>query len=217
MRPLIGLVIICSVIGSLALAIASAANVSADTIIPGDYNVTGKETWDAAGSPYVVQGNLTVKSTGQLTITAGVEVQIAADRHFVVQNGGTLVVTGNSGDPVVIASISENFYALRFDSGANAQLEHCDIRHAGAHAYVPIDIYASNISIDHCNIHDNGVGSVYTLRIFGAGLSPTISNTIIQNNAGQVGNHPTRRLVVTFLPYLHRRAAILKEVYTTIS
>jgi hypothetical protein len=117
-------------------------------------------------------------------------VQIAADRQFVVQNGGTLVVTGNSGDPVVITSISENFYALRFENGANAQLEHCDIRHAGAQAYVPIDIYASNVSIDHCNVDDNGVGSACALRIFGAGLSPTISNTNIQNNAGQVSNHP---------------------------
>ncbi len=50
MHPLIDLVIVLSVIGSLALAIICVVNVSADTITPADDNVNGEEIWAAGGS-----------------------------------------------------------------------------------------------------------------------------------------------------------------------
>ena len=45
--------------------------VSADTIVPGGY-VSG--TWTAAGSPYLVQGDITVHADSTLNIEPGVEV-----------------------------------------------------------------------------------------------------------------------------------------------
>src|SRR5438094_383611 len=50
-----------------------AASAAADTIVPGG-NVIN-ETWTAAGSPYVVQGDVTVPAGAFLDIQAGTEVQ----------------------------------------------------------------------------------------------------------------------------------------------
>ncbi|QWK10932.1 MAG: hypothetical protein KNN16_01350 [Thermoflexus hugenholtzii] len=46
------------------------AEAEGPTIIPGG-TITGSVTWTAAGSPYIVQGSVTVADTGQLTIEPG--------------------------------------------------------------------------------------------------------------------------------------------------
>ena len=56
--------------------LAFAATASAQTTIPG--GVLGTDTWDLVGSPYIVEGDITVASGATLTIEGGVEVRMAS-------------------------------------------------------------------------------------------------------------------------------------------
>jgi len=72
---------------------------SAQTTIPGG-NVSG--TWTVVGSPYLVQGNITIAPQSSLTIDAGATVYIAHDSKITVE--GTLMVNGTSSSEVLFAS-----------------------------------------------------------------------------------------------------------------
>ncbi|MGD2105335.1 MAG: right-handed parallel beta-helix repeat-containing protein, partial [Anaerolineae bacterium] len=171
----------------LILCVARArvsAPAHADTIFPGNYVVTTEETWSVGGSPYVVHGSLSVASTGHLHLEPGVEVQIGSGEVFDVQNGGTLTALGTAADPITITSISANFIGLRLWSGSHASLAYCDLSLAGHSAWPPLDIQSSDVTVDHCTIRDSGVGSGYAVGLAGTGLSPSLTNTIVENNTG---------------------------------
>ena len=57
-------------------------------------------TWDASGSPHLVQGNVTVPSGRQLNITAGATVVFQG--NFTITVEGTLDCRGNISSPVVL-------------------------------------------------------------------------------------------------------------------
>ncbi len=75
-------------------------------------NITSSETWTLAGSPYIIQSNITINGTALpvLTIEAGVEVRIDPDRYIIVGHNsselyaGGLCVMGTDGLPVVFTS-----------------------------------------------------------------------------------------------------------------
>lgn len=158
--------------------------VHADTIIPGDHTVTGEETWGADGSPYVVEGFLSIASTGHLILEPGVEVRIESGHVLDVQGGGTLTAEGTEPDPITITAISGYFIGLRLWSGAHASLAYCDVSNAGYSGWPAVDIQATDVTLDHCTIHDNGVGSGQAVKLTGTGLSPALTNTTIENNTG---------------------------------
>lgn len=60
------------------------------------------ETWDAAGSPYVLGADLTVSTAATLTILPGVEVQLAPDVMLYVE--GELIARGESASPIVFTA-----------------------------------------------------------------------------------------------------------------
>jgi hypothetical protein len=64
-------------------------------------DITGLENW-TSDNLYVVDGNLTVTSTGALAIQAGTIVKIKPGFEILVQ--GQLVLQGNSGSPVIFTS-----------------------------------------------------------------------------------------------------------------
>lgn len=77
--------------GLLFVAIASSFSLAwATDVPPGD--ITG--IWTAGGSPYIVQGHLTVPSLQQLTIEPGVEVRF--NGPYVLKVIGTLMAKGTA-------------------------------------------------------------------------------------------------------------------------
>src|SRR5262245_54624871 len=93
-------------------AAALAAPAAADTIIAGG-NVIN-QTWTTAGSPYIIQGDITVPNGASLTIEAGVEVRAASSDSQMSSDttkvevfiDGVLDVNGTSGNPVTFRGVS---------------------------------------------------------------------------------------------------------------
>jgi len=169
--------------------------VRAETIIPGDYVVTGTETWESDGSPYIIEGSLSVASTGHLILEPGVEVQIQSAKVFEVQTGGTLAAEGTVPEPITITAISGHFYGLRLWSGSHTSLAHCDISSAGYDGYPAVDIQATDVTLDHCTIHDSSACGV---QLVGVGLSPVLTNTTIENNTGHAVYQSTLDMTPTY-------------------
>src|SRR2546430_10707247 len=58
------------------LVLAWASHAAASTTVSG--GIVANQTWTAAGSPYLVQGDVTIPAGGQLTIEPGTIVQMAS-------------------------------------------------------------------------------------------------------------------------------------------
>ena len=104
---------------------------AAQTMVPSG-NLVGSQTWTAAGSPYVVQGDLTVPAGITLTLEAGAVVHLgpgddqaanADSARAELRVAGTLTVNGTAGSPAVVRSGAatpgpSDFYGVVFLAGA---------------------------------------------------------------------------------------------------
>jgi hypothetical protein len=77
------------------------------TTVPGQ-TIDGETTWTAAGSPYLVTGNITIADTGTLTIEPGVVVKFNSGR--LVQVDGLLDVQATADQRVVFTSYRDDQY-----------------------------------------------------------------------------------------------------------
>ena len=118
-----------------ALALAAAVPGAAATTVPGG-TIATSTTWSLAGSPYVVQGTVTVGAGTTLTVAAGVQVRFAIGTQLDVVDGGSLVAQGSAGQPVAFTSDVASpgrgdWYYIRAFAGARLRLTHCEIAWAG--------------------------------------------------------------------------------------
>jgi PKD repeat protein len=176
---------------SLALAVpALAAPLTAATTVPGG-NVSG--TWDMAGSPYLVNGNITVPAGGTLTIEPG--VQVIFQSWYSLTVNGTLNADGTASDPILFtAATSPGWLGIRFISADDSSsLTYAIVEKGHATGADPLNngggiyIDSSSPTISHSTIRNN------LAKISGGGIYLTnsnatlVGNTIINNQAGQGG------------------------------
>ena len=159
--------------------------------VPNGY-ISRPITWDSSqlnGSPFVAE-YITVVNGGWLTLTAGTTISMTSSAGIHISGGGYFNVTGTGSQPVTITSLnsSSTMHRLQIDSGSHVFLEYCDISRVVNTEYYSLEISGSDVLIDHCNIHDN-FSNQGAVRINGVGLSPTIQNTVIQNNVGYAIYH----------------------------
>lgn len=113
----------------------------ASTTIPGGNIIN--QTWTPAGSPYIVQGDITIPAGAFLTIQAGTTVVFAASDLMVagvdtarveLTVNGTLTVAGTSASPVAFQAqtgvSAGTWYGIVVNSGAtSASISNATIRH----------------------------------------------------------------------------------------
>ena len=145
------------------------------------------------GRPFISLPTINVNDGGHLTLSPGTELQMEGARGLWVQSGGTLTAAGTASDPSVLAArdVAAPFVKLGFLPGSAGSLTHFDLSGAGASSSPALQIESSDVSLNHCTIHDNVAGSGAALYLSGAGLSPTIANTTIENNSGRAAHQTT--------------------------
>ncbi|MFO0686438.1 MAG: DUF4215 domain-containing protein [Sandaracinus sp.] len=167
--------------------LTGAPSASAQTMVPGG-NIA-IQTWTPAGSPYIVQGDITVLAGGSLTIQAGTVVRFASTdgvgsgtdsgRVELIVNG-TLAVTGTAAMPVSFAAqtgtSSSAWYGIRAMSGSSVSIAGATIQNAS---------YAVR--------SENGAPTLDTTTVsncqsgaYVAGGSATITGTIFTGEADAV-------------------------------
>jgi parallel beta-helix repeat protein len=157
------------------------------TVYGGD--VSG--TWNASGSPYRIEGDLTVPAGQTLTIEAGAEVSFQSWYSLTVN--GTLLAEGTAGSPILFTgTTSPGWLGIRFVGASDSsRLTYAIVENGHATGADPLNkgggIYIENSSpvISHSTIRDN------LAKASGGGIYLTNSNatltanTIINNQAGQ--------------------------------
>ncbi|MBU0520258.1 right-handed parallel beta-helix repeat-containing protein [bacterium] len=152
----------------------------AETIIP-EGEVTG--IWTQAGSPYLIEGNISVPSGRFLLINPGVEVVF--QNHFRLEINGRLQALGLETDSIYFraADTSAGWHGIRFlEADDYCILSYCDIRHGkgvdveglpfwsrrGGGVYVQ----DSELLVENCTFTDNWA------EFGGGGLHCNGSNSI---------------------------------------
>ncbi len=108
-----------------------AGNASGGVAINGA-TMTISSAWTAAGSPYVVLGDVTLESGATLTIGPGVTVQFAQYTGLWIK--GNLSAVGTSVSPITFTGTTETpgwWRALNIHEAGSATFDHCAISYAG--------------------------------------------------------------------------------------
>ncbi len=133
---------VCPLIAGIALWAGAGEAARASTTIPGGNIIN--QTWTPAGSPYIVQGDITIPAGAFLTVQAGTTVVFPASdsqvsgldsSHVEITVNGTLSVAGTAVSPVNFQAQSGTaagtWYGIVVGSGAaSASISHASIRHA---------------------------------------------------------------------------------------
>ncbi|MCK4823673.1 T9SS type A sorting domain-containing protein [bacterium] len=138
----------------------------AQTIIPGGY-VSG--TWDSTGSPYLVQGEITVHDDSSLYILPGVTVNFEGRYLFVVD--GYISAIGNESDSIRFTAGSAGWLGMMITSGNSSagdslRLSYCVFSAGnqtgtgyGAGAALHI-ADTDDVSVSHCVFVDNKTSAI---------------------------------------------------------
>jgi hypothetical protein len=151
--------------------------VSAETTIPAG-NVSG--TWTAAGSPYLVQGSITIPADSMLTIEPGVDVNFQG--LYGLNVNGLLEAVGTETDSIHFfpADIGVSWWGILFENAPDSShLAYCTVSYVGTiiFGYGGIRCTNSNPVITHCRISNNN--SRVNNPTLGGGIALNNSNAEI--------------------------------------
>jgi RHS repeat-associated protein len=166
------------------------------THISGQTYTTNQE-WTTSGSPYVVDGTVTVASGVTLTVDPGVIVKFNGTAVGLTING-TLSAIGTSGSRITFTSYQDDtaggdtngdgtattgakgqwrsIYGL---SGGHVNISYADIRYGGSSSSAGmVDTYGSNtqVALDHDTLSYSGIADLWeNFNVVGAVTNTTIS------------------------------------------
>ncbi|TKJ37254.1 hypothetical protein CEE37_14165 [candidate division LCP-89 bacterium B3_LCP] len=162
-------------------------------------NIYGGEvggTWDLAGSPYLIWGDITIPGElgepNPLVIEPGVEVIFQG--HYAITVSGILEAIGTQSDSIhfTVADTIERWRGIRFiDAYYPSYLSFCIIEYGRADEWATdpygggIYCYNSSPEITHCTVRRNSA-------LFGGGIhcwyysSPIIDNCNVSENSAEV-------------------------------
>lgn len=155
-------------------------------------DITTSITWNLAGSPYIVQGDIHVTSGSLLTIDAGVIVKFDSGAKLRTHTGCSIVAVGTVGNRILFTSNSGtpapyDWYAVHVDQSPASSFSYCVFEYGQFN----LNISQSDPTVSHCTSRS----SMYGITCEGA--SPQIESCdIIQNMNGVVIYGPDSAPVV---------------------
>jgi len=151
--------LLAGVVGMISVA-------GADTIIPGG-NVSG--TWAASGSPFLIQGEITVPSGQTLNIEPGVQVIFQGHYKLTVSSNAILSAIGTQEDSISFsAQTADGWGGIRLlDSSDRSSFAYCVIQNGRAQGPNFPDYYGGGIYAHQTNL--------------------TITNSLIRYNIANCG------------------------------
>ncbi|TKJ41213.1 hypothetical protein CEE37_05990 [candidate division LCP-89 bacterium B3_LCP] len=166
---------------------------SAQTTIP-EGHVSG--IWESTGSPYLIDGQITVHADSSLNIGPGVDV-IFQDYYKLIVNG-YLDAIGSEGDSIrfTAADTTEGWHSIRFiDAPDSSHLSYCIIQYGNATGSQSDakggGVYCENSNpvISHSSIRNNSSTGWYAggAGIYLTNSSPLIRYSSINRNTTSAG------------------------------
>lgn len=143
------------------------------------------ETWDPAGNPHVVTGDLTVNSF--LTLKPGVEVRVDPGYYFKIGAAGGLLARGTASSGILMTSNATtpapgDWEGLEVGAGVNGDsvaLEYCTFEYGGKDTTDAVVVLrSSRATVSHCTIR-NGPG--YGLWLSSDNVRSIEASTITAN------------------------------------
>ena len=166
---------ICCLLPGVILFSPFLNTVSAQTNVSGP--ITQNATWNLAGSPYIVTGDVTVNSTVTLTIDAGVEVKFNGNYSLIVN--GTLNSLGTAAQRVKFTSNQTtpargDWNRIQINNGSST-LNYLEVEYSNEGIYLAQNV--TGVTIQN-GIFTNNNNGVHIETSAGA----TVQNSSFQNN-----------------------------------
>jgi len=182
----------------------TAPNALATTHISGATYATNT-TWTTSGSPYVLDGNVTVSSGATLTIDPGVVVKLNGTLRGVTVNG-TLSAAGTSTNHIVFTSLQDDtiggdtggdgptagaagqWFSIAINAGSASSFSYVDVRYGGngstnwGYGEVSVSGSGTVFAASHSTFRYSGSSGV----LVGSASSASLSASTLSNNGNGV-------------------------------
>lgn len=169
------------IISIIGVFLFLSAGVFAQTIIK-DTILYSKMTLSKNGSPYTINGNITIKAKGTLEVQAGVKLLITSKAHYIL-NDGTISIKGVKNDSIIImpnTNTKSGFYFTSTGSNPNttSEFNYCVISN-----FSKLGISAINSRVYNCDYGlERGAKNCYIHNCkVGVNSGGYVTNTKIRN------------------------------------
>jgi hypothetical protein len=172
------------------LARLTAIDNGKNAIVLGNGNISSDQTWEAAGLPYIISGNIIVDKGAKLIIEPAVRVHFA--QHTRLDVLGTLLAVGTSTASIVFTGDFSNgtgsagwwdgisFFGLAQSLNIGSQLSHVTIEYGGYNSSPSLSMIGGQVPITHAVVRYSGGDGIY----IGQNSSGTsIHDSVIIDNA----------------------------------
>lgn len=116
-------------------------------------NITADQVWDAAGSPYIINRNITVAAGAKLFIKPGAHVRNGTGNVITVLGGAEAIGTKDS--VITIDSVKFEFtksaFGYNFSTGTGSQFYQCRFR--GHNGYMALYLDETPLLVSHCGFN----------------------------------------------------------------
>ena len=180
---------IIAVLTAVAFLCLCAGTASADTDVSGQISVD--TTWNLAGSPYIVTGDISVynaTSTPTLTIEPGVTVKFDSQKRMDIgwgSHAGRLIADGTTDEIVFTGATQTKGYwrVLCFSQNSDgSRLNNTRIEYGGSGGYHNVYLYQASVNVTNSTISNSSNYGIYSSGA--SGDSVNVLNNEIWDNSG---------------------------------